>query len=322
MHTVFPCNDDPRDKALYRFVLDVPAGTAAVANGSLVGRSQQGGRSVWTYTTRDPVATELVQIAVGRFALPRRTGPHGLPLRDAVPARLAAAVAPALAQTPSQVAWMEGKVGPFPFESYGLLLTELRLRFALETQTLSLFPASWFVGAHRFPERAVAPVMVHELAHQWFGDSVSPASWSDVWLNEGHATWYEALYADERGWASLEQRMRIAYGNADQWRARFGPVARPRATNVFNPGVYDGGALVLYALRQTIGPAAFGELERQWVARYRNGVAGTAQFVALASQVAGRDLAPLLDAWLYGSRTPPMPGHPDWKAVPAAAARP
>src|SRR5919198_4384189 len=139
------------------------------------------------------------------------------------------ALARLLDQIPSQIAWMEAKVGPYPFEDYGVLLADVRLGFALETQTLSLFSASLFTD-----ERRYAPIMVHELAHQWFGDSVSPQSWSDVWLNEGHATWYESLYADERGWASLQQRMRVAYADADQWRARFGPVARPRATNVFN----------------------------------------------------------------------------------------
>jgi aminopeptidase N len=322
MHTVFPSNDDQRDKALYRFVVDVPAGTVAVANGTLAGRVDRGGRSVWSYRTRDPLASELVQIAVGRYAVLRRSGPHGLPVRDVVPAGVAAAVEPTLAGTPSQIAWMEGKVGRFPFESYGLLLADLNIRFALETQTLSLFPVSWFAGDRRFPERLVAPIMVHELAHQWFGDSVSPASWSDVWLNEGHATWYEALYADERGWASLEQRMRGAYAAADQWRRRYGPVGRPSASNVFNPGVYDGGALVLFALRQTIGAGAFGELERRWVATYRDGVAGTPQFIALASEVAGRNLARLLNAWVYGTRTPRMPGHPDWKLLPAGGSAP
>ncbi|NED87773.1 M1 family metallopeptidase, partial [Streptomyces sp. SID11233] len=98
-------------------------------------------------------------------------------------------------------------------------------------------------------------VLVHELAHQWFGDSVSPRTWSDLWLNEGHATWYEGLYAEERGGPTLESRMREAYGASDGWRAEGGPPARPKAPgngkiSIFRPVVYDGSALVLYALRQ------------------------------------------------------------------------
>lgn len=160
--------------------------------------------------------------------------------------------------------------------------------------------------------------MVHELAHQWFGDSVTPRTWSDLWLNEGHATWYEALYADGLGKYSLERRMREAYQRSDQWRAAGGPPAAPKPAapgekiGLFRPVVYDGAALVLYALRQEIGEKAFDLVERRWVAGHRDDTAGTADFVRLASEVAGRDLEAFLGPWLYGKTTPAMPGHPEW----------
>ena len=90
---------------------------------------------------------------------------------------------------------------------------------------------------------------------------------------------------------------------------------------LFSPQVYDGGALVLYALRQKIGDAAFMRLERAWVKRYEGKSASTDDFIALASQVSGRDLARFLRNWLYGTKTPPMPGHPDWTVDPVTANR-
>jgi aminopeptidase N len=158
-----------------------------------------------------------------------------------------------------------------------------------------------------------------------------PARWSDVWLNEGHATWYEWEYAQERGdpayyleGGSFESQMRAAYGRGNQLRARFGPVAAPvngagNIVSLFSPNVYEGGALVLYALRQVVGDPAFREIERRWPQRYGGGPASTADFIAFASQVAHRDLTPLLTDWLYGTTVPPMPGHPEWSTDPPAA---
>jgi aminopeptidase N len=159
--------------------------------------------------------------------------------------------------------------------------------------------------------------MVHELAHQWFGDSVSPDVWRDVWLNEGHATWYEYEYAASRGWIDLDGVMRGIHRSADSLKAAYGPVARPPAPgrdgirDVFNPNVYDGGALVLYALRQEVGEETFRRIERAFVRRYRHGVAGTEDYIATVSREAGRDVGPFLRIWLYGTKTPSVPNHPD-----------
>jgi aminopeptidase N len=263
------------------------------------------------------MATDLVQVSVGRSAVVPRTGPHGLPLRDVVPAADRDRLEPWLAKTPGQIAWMESKVGPYPFETYGILIADTATGFELETQTLSLFERFLFTEP-AIPAWMVESIMVHELAHQWFGDSVTPATWSDVWLNEGHATWYEALHGEESGHRSLEERMKAAYTSSDAWRAAGGPPAEPKAPKegqkigIFRPVIYDGAALVLYALRQEIGRQSFEQVERAWVHRHRDGTATTADFVRLASEIAGRDLGGFFRAWLYDTRTPPMPGHPDW----------
>jgi aminopeptidase N len=327
-HWIFPCNDHPRDKASYTFHLSVPQGTTAVANGVRTGETTRAGRTEWSYEQREPMASELVQLAVGALDVTTRTGPDGLPLRDVTPRRLTAQLEPALARTRDQLAWMESKVGRYPFDTYGVLAADAVFTCcfsALEDQTLSLFSAYSFVGSDpQFYE----PLMVHELSHQWFGDSVSPEVWNDVWLNEGHATWYQDEYAAYRGWENLDEVMRGIYADGDYLRASYGPVAQPGGSGLaglYNPNVYDGGALVLYALRQLVGDPVFRRIERAWVHRYRDGTASTQDFIALASHVVGRDLSEFLDAWLYGTVTPPMPGHPDWKTnpvTPSATAAP
>jgi aminopeptidase N len=173
---------------------------------------------------------------------------------------------------------------------------------------------------------------------KWFGNSVSPYEWSDIWLNEGHASWYEFLYAedtgqlvadteggypDETGYATLEELMRAVYAHGDEWRVESGPVALPlSADTMFDHQVYLGGALVLYALRQVVGEATFQRIEREWLDRYRDRSASTADFIALASQVAHRDLSGFLHAWLYDTTTPPMPGHTDWTVNPVTEQAP
>ncbi|HEY0239963.1 MAG TPA: M1 family metallopeptidase [Friedmanniella sp.] len=323
-HDVFPCNDHPRDKATYSFRFNVPKEQTAVANGVLTGRRTKAGRSVWTYEQRQPMATELAQLAVGKFTVLDRGKVGKVAVRDVVPTRLAARYHDKLGVETKQLRWMESKVGAYPFRTYGSLVVDTRLGFALETQTLSLYDTPWF---NDYPRGVWDPVMLHELSHQWFGDSVAPRSWSDVWQNEGHASWYEFTYAAENGYLAddtgfdhLTDLMKQVYALGDQFRADDGPVARPLSGDpdaLFSSNVYYGGALVLYALRARIGKAAFERVERAWVSRYRGESKSTGDFIRLATRVSkdpGVDA--FLREWLYGETTPAMPGHPDWKVDP------
>ena len=130
---------------------------------------------------------------------------------------------------------------------------------------------------------------MHELAHQWFGDDLAPAEWSDVWLSEGHATWYEALYADRKFGVSMLDRLHTFYELGNQYRADFGPVALPSHSdflNLFSDNVYNGGMLVLYALYQRVGEKTFYEIERKWAQRNRGESVSTDDFIAHAAKVA------------------------------------
>ncbi|WP_433454361.1 M1 family metallopeptidase [Streptomyces sp. CA-142005] len=326
-HTVFPCNDHPSDKADFTFRITVPNGLRGVANGVLTGtESLSGGRTAYSYRSLSPIATELVQITVGDYVIKDRQGPHGLPLRDVVPSARAAALEPALALTPGLVTWLEDRLGAFPFETYGLLPCNSDAPNAfdftgLETQTLTLYKPNFLLQE----EKKIGSHMMHELVHSWFGNLVSPATWADLWLNEGHADFYGLLYRYERGWTdslgltTMEARMKDTYARGDQWRHDSGPVAAPNATNLFDSQRYLGGVLVLYAFRELVGEDVFHAVERTFLDRFRNSSASTADYIAVASEVSGQDQSGFLRDWLYGTKTPRMPGHPDWTVTPVAS---
>ncbi|MCK8675870.1 M1 family metallopeptidase [Streptomyces lichenis] len=325
---VFPSNDHPSDKAPFTFHVTAPKDLTVVANGRRIGSVLSGNTRTWLYRAAEPMATELAQVSIGRSAVLERIGPRGLPVRDVVPTADVPLMTPWLKRTPSHLEWMERKAGRYPFETYGVLIASADTGFQLETQTLSLFERSLFTESG-LPDWYIESIMVHELAHHWFGNSVSPRRWADLWLNEGHATWYEMQWAEEEKGVAMTTRMRQAYAESDGWRTAGGPPAAPRPPaagqqiSLFRPVVYDGSALVLYALRQEIGTAAFERLERRWVTDHAHGTASTDDFVRLASEVAGRDLGGFLHGWLYGEKTPPMPGHPEWRAAaPVKAAQP
>ena len=320
-HDFYPVNDHPADKASYDIRFDVPEGTTAVGNGDLVFRRSSGGRTYSEYFMREPMASELIQLAVGAFDVTDRGHVRGVHVRDVSSTTSTAVVEPALARTPDHLRWMIDRVGRYPFNAYGVLAADQRFVYALETQTLSLHPSLLFTPPR--PPSNYEPVMVHELAHQWFGDSVAPVRWQDVWLNEGHADYYEKAYASEFFGFDTIGYWREEYRMANQLRAQYGPVAKPTGNDIFtlfSDNVYGGGSLALYALRQVIGEERFSEVERSWVRRYKDESVGTEQWIAHVNKVTHRNLTRFLRDWLYGDTVPPMPGHPDWTADPVAAA--
>ncbi|NNF62722.1 MAG: M1 family peptidase, partial [Acidimicrobiia bacterium] len=189
--------------------------------------------------------------------------------------------------------------GPYPFEAYGVVVVD-GFETALETQTLSL------MDRRLLDSRVTQSVLVHELAHQWFGNNVSPASWRDIWLNEGFATYAEALW-DERtvGAESVDNRFDALRDTANQ--AGQDPPGNPRPDDLFNPGVYTRGALTLHALRRQVGDNAFFSILREYQVRFGGGVASTDQFIDLAEEVSGEALRPLLESFLYDDEVPKLP---------------
>ena len=299
----FPANDHPSDKAAYDITVRVPRRSQAISNGVRVSRTTTGGWTSWHWRMRRPMASYLAFFAAGRFRIEHGVS-HGLPWTDAVSTSFSRPVQDQqlrlVRSTPGIVAWLETQFGPYPYSSTGGVVSSLFAGFALENQSRPTYP---FLGAGH----QAHTVLVHELAHQWFGDQVSIERWRDLWLNEGFATWVEWRYDETHGAQSAGRRLESEYaahpaGDAF-WQTR---IADPGPGRMFGQPVYLRGAMTLQALRQRIGDAAFNRLLRAWVRQHSYGNATTAQLEHLAEQVSGKHLRGFFDAWL---RTGSRPAH-------------
>lgn len=300
--TWFPGNDHPTDKATFRFRITVPDDLVAVANGVRVGSPEgepiDGGRRVYTYEADDPMATYLASVVIGDLVFDEREAPNGVPLRDAFPTRLADEARKDFAATGDMMVAFESWFGPYPFEIYGHAVADEDLGFALENQTLTLFGSDLISPPGRVDE-----IVAHELAHQWFGNAVSPAQWRDIWLNEGFATFAEWVWEFEARGTPIADSAAATHGFSD----RLGMPADPGREELFIGSVYQRGALVLFAVMAEIGEDGMKALFQEWMDRHGGGAATTEDFITLAEELAGRDLTALFDAWLYGDELPPFP---------------
>lgn len=298
--TWYPVNDAPYDKATYDFRVTVPEGTVAVGNGELVSSTTSGGKTTWHWSSDDPMASYLSTAATGNYDLTTSTTPDGLPIINAVDRDLTdaqkATAASRLALQPAMIEFFEGRFGPYPFGSFGAIIDDDSVGYALETQTRPIYS--------RVPSEST---IAHELAHMWFGDKVTPARWRDIWLNEGFAVYAEWLWSESRGGATPQQSFDDVYAiPADNafWDL---PIGDPGAENLFHGAVYDRGAATLHALRLTIGDDAFFTVLRRWAARNQNTPAATADLINLAERVSRRQLDAFFQAWLYTPEKPPAP---------------
>jgi aminopeptidase N len=303
---VFPGNDHPADKATYTITVTAPSGLTVAANGVRTAKVANGATTTWTYNMAQPMASYLLQIAVGQYDEVTATGPHGLPIRNFVISTLSADKRAYMDDTAKQLEFFESFFGPYPFDTYGMLVADSPRTFALETQSLTLMPAGWFDESHEY----LSSVASHELAHAWFGDDVSPATWSDVWLNESFATYAQWLWDDHQGALSLQTLVDTAMAQLPSLRKQNGAVAAPSAEDLFSSNVYEGGAVALEALRRTVGEEAFFNIVRTWIHDHAGSSATTAQFETLASQVSGTDLTGFFHEWIHSTTTPTMPAKP------------
>jgi aminopeptidase N len=298
--TWFPVNDHPRDKAAYDLEVSVPAGLAALSNG-VPGRTETaGGRTTWRWSERAPMASYLATIVIGNYRV--RTGTHnGKPMVTAVAGSLPAggAAEESIARTGEIADFLATKFGPYPFDAYGgVVVDDDRIRFALETQSRPVYGNAFFAaGVNDL-------VIAHELAHQWFGNSVSLQSWNDIWLNEGFASYAEWLWDEHDDHIPVQHSFDAEYANTDWSR----PAADPGRSALFGRAVYKRGALAVHALRLTVGDEPFFRILRSWTAEHRDGNASTADLITLAERVSGMKLGSLFDAWLTGTTAPPVPG--------------
>ena len=296
--TWYPVSDHQTDKATYSFEITVPEGKVAVANG-LPARDAitQNGWTTWYWDAPDAQASYLTTASVGDYELRHSATPDGLPIIDAVddnltPANAAASEA-SLALQPDMIAFLEGAFVPYPFNSYGSIVDDDTVGYALETQTRPVYSRV-----------ARESTVVHELAHQWFGNAVSPGRWQDIWLNEGWASYVEWLWSEHSGGDSAQAFfdgvMEIPADDSF-WDLA---IADPGPLGLFHDAIYDRGAATLHALRVKIGDDAFYAASREWLTRYDDSTGTTEDFQAVCEEASGQDLDAFFDVWV---RTPSKP---------------
>lgn len=296
--TWFPSSDHPSDKATYDIRIKAPKGLTAVSNGRLLSTYDKGGSTYTHWRERRPMATYLATATIGKFDVRTGRTPGGIPVYVAVdPVLKNSNSVDVYAVTAAATDYWSEVFGPYPFEETGAIVDDMpEAGFSLEVQSKPAYSAV-----------RNETTIVHELAHQWFGDSVSVARWKDIWLNEGFATYAQWLWAEHQGTRSAHDSFLAGYNSrpADSafWQIK---VADPQRDTMFASAVYQRGAMTLQALRERIGDTAFFRLLPAWTKLHRYGNAETADFIRLAERVSGQQLDDLFDTWLFTTGKPAL----------------
>ena len=300
-HTWFPVNDYPRDKATYDYRITVPRGRQVVTNGEQLARRDGTSTSTFIWRETRPMASYLVTLGIGKWRLRSGHTPGGIPELMAVDPALARRAHNwhVFAKSGAVTDYWAKLFGGYPFTSTGAIVDNVpHVGFSLETQTRPLYGFA--------PDQFT---ISHELAHQWFGDSVSVHSWRDIWLNEGFATFASWLWAEHLGRGTTYAIARGYYRQVGAhnafWRQS---IADPKRDRMFSSAVYYRGGMTLAALRHRIGRAAFGTVLREWATQHRYSSATTSQFLALAEKVSGQRLGHFFHLWLWRQAKPPTFG--------------
>ena len=300
----FPANDHPLDKATYTFRVTVPKPYNVAANGDLKQVIDNGTSTTTVTEIASPMASYLATVDISQFDLVTSTGKSGIPIRNYFEKSVDPVTRSFFSQQDAMISYFETLFGPYPFDVYGALMLGTAPGGALEAQTLSIFGTD--TVSTNDPANSELTI-AHELAHQWFGDSVSLADWSDIWLNEGFATYAEGLWIEHtQGKDALTDWIKGTYDYVVH-NAPAIPTGKPPTNDLFNDNVYYRGALTLAALRAKIGDDKFFALLKQWYGDHKGGNVTTADFIKLANQVSGQDLTAFFNDWLYKIPVPPIP---------------
>ena len=299
----YPVNDHPLDKAAYTFRVTVPDAFEVSANGVLEQTTDNGDTTTYVFEARDPMASYLTTLNItSGFNVETSVSETGVPIRNYFAEAIPDDQLGLFDLQPEMVDFFSGIFGPYPFEVYGAVVMDTNTGTALETQTLSIF------GTNNLGRSSLEGTIAHEAAHQWLGNDVALADWSDIWLNEGFATYSEGLwFEDSRGAEALDDWVTDTYGFVEDFFEFFEPPGDPLADDLFNPGVYEWGALALHDLRIEVGDQTWFDIVSTYYDTYKGGNVITEDLVEIAESVSGRQLKSFFDRWIYNDYLAPIP---------------
>jgi aminopeptidase N len=285
----YPANDNPRDKATYDMKITVPEGITAIGNGLLLSKRTRHGKTTWHWFEDSPMAPYLTTATNGVFEL-RIDRAGRIPLYQfADPVEIPNGAFERLAEEAGIIRFFSDLYGPYPFSSGGGAVDHApEVGYALESQTKIMYDNT-----------PGASTVVHEVAHQWYGNAVTLTVWPDIWLNEGFATWSEWIYDERHGGPTAQAHFDAAYARpaTSSFWAR-PPLNLGGPAFLFAAPAYDRGAMTLQALRTKVGDATFFAILRQWYRENRDGNVTTADFIALSERRSGQQLDAFFDVWL------------------------
>ncbi|MGP4016499.1 M1 family metallopeptidase [Saccharopolyspora sp. 5N708] len=292
----YPANDHPSDKATFQVAATVPEGWAVIGNGLPGPETSADGMRTFRWHQDEPMSTYLSTIAIDKFTV------HTSTLADGTPVFVAYGTgttpSPDEALYPEIMAFLSEKFGDYPYSSAGAIVVspeEGGGPLALETQSRPTYQGTFFDAS-----------MVHENAHQWFGDSVTIADWRDGCVDECFAQYANQLWDEHQG-ADLDQdfyrtTVEENRNNPEFWGTK---LYDPGPGKELDPALYFKGSLMLHALRRTVGDDAFFSTLRQWQRDRQYGNGSWLDFETLIQQVSTQDLSAFFTAWVHSEQIPP-----------------
>lgn len=291
--TWYPVNDQPADKALYDVTVHAPAPWTGISNGRLTRWETGADTTTTSWQLTEPASSYLVTLAIGDYEHRATTSTSGVVVDHWTPRGLARPLGSVLTAAAS-VDWIEDRLGPYPFDSLGLVVVDSLS--AMETQTMVTLGATDYVLSEQ--------VVAHELVHQWYGDQVSPSDWRDVWLNEGMTMLLQWMYEGDRGIAPLRLSLQRARSLDQDLRDAYGPPGDYRPGDFGTSNVYYCPALMWNELRVALGDEEFFRIARAWLAARDNTAVSREQVFDFWEAETGLELTDFFDAWITGARTP------------------
>jgi aminopeptidase N len=292
----YPVNDHPSDKATFHLAVTLPDnGMEVVGNGEPEAPTVHDGRKTFGWNEKAPIAPYLSGLTIRRMTVVRSALADGTLVVDAF-APDAETAMPAANRLGEVVGFLSSKFGKYPFSSSGGIYFPGEGGGGFETQDRPMYPN----GASLAEFKAV----VHEIAHQWFGNSVSVKTWADICLKECFATYAEWLWNEAKNGHNLDNDYR-AQVNEHKADAQFWSMPLAEPGDAFYGGSYTVGPLMLHALRRNVGDTAFFTTLQTWNEQHKHGNASFAEFETLAAQQSKQDLTGFFKAWAHSSVIPP-----------------